>query len=99
MFLGVPFNIAEYSLLTMMMAQQLGYNPGEFIWTGGDVHIYANHLDQVREQLTREPYPYPQLRFNRKPKDLFSYEWEEFEVIDHQHHPTKDRKRHIERKR
>lgn len=88
MFLGVPFNIAEYSLLTMMMAQQLGYNLGEFIWTGGDVHIYANHLEQVREQLSREPYPYPQLRFNRKPKDLFSYEWEDFELVEYQYHPT-----------
>lgn len=88
MFLGVPFNIAEYSLLTMMMAHQLGYNPGEFIWTGGDVHIYTNHVDQVREQLAREPYPYPQLRFRRKPKDLFSYELEDFEVVAYQHHPT-----------
>lgn len=88
MFLGVPFNIAEYSLLTMMMAQQLGYNPGEFIWTGGDVHIYTNHVDQVREQLTRTPYPYPQLRFRRKPDDLFSYELEDFEILDYQHHPT-----------
>ena len=88
MFLGVPFNIAEYSLLTMMMAHQLGYNPGEFIWTGGDVHIYSNHVEQVREQLTREPYPYPQLRFRRKPKDLFSYEWEDFELVEYQHHPT-----------
>lgn len=88
MFLGVPFNIAEYALLTMMMAQQLGYNLGDFIWTGGDVHIYANHVDQVREQLSREPYPYPQLRFNRKPEDLFSYEWEDFELVEYQHHPT-----------
>ena len=88
MFLGVPFNIAEYSLLTMMMAHQLGYNPGEFIWTGGDVHIYSNLVDQVLEQLTREPYPYPQLRFRRKPKDLFSYEWEDFELVEYQHHPT-----------
>ncbi|HIW46034.1 MAG TPA: thymidylate synthase [Candidatus Yaniella excrementigallinarum] len=88
MFLGVPFNIAEYSLLTMMMAQQLGYNLGEFIWTGGDVHIYANHLDQVREQLSREPYPYPQLRFTRKPKDLFSYALEDFELVEYQYHPT-----------
>ena len=88
MFLGVPFNIAEYSLLTMMMAQQLGYNPGEFIWTGGDVHIYSNHVEQVREQLTREPYPYPQLRFRRTPEDLFSYEWEDFELVEYQYHPT-----------
>lgn len=88
MFLGVPFNIAEYSLLTLMMAQQLGLEPGEFVWTGGDVHIYSNHEDQVREQLSRAPYPYPQLKIHRTPKDLFSYEFEDFEVLNYQHHPT-----------
>lgn len=88
MFLGVPFNIAEYALLTRMIAHQLGYNLGDFVWTGGDVHIYANHVEQVREQLSRQPYPYPQLRFNRKPQDLFSYEWEDFELVEYQHHPT-----------
>ena len=71
-----------------MMAHQLGYNLGDFVWTGGDVHIYANHVEQVREQLSRQPYPYPQLRFNRKPQDLFSYEWEDFELVEYQHHPT-----------
>lgn len=88
MFLGVPFNIAEYSLLTLMIAQQLGLTPGEFVWTGGDVHIYSNHLEQVKEQLTRKPYPYPKLKFNRTPKDIFSYEYEDFDVINYQHHPT-----------
>ena len=67
MFFGVPFNIASYALLTRMMADQLGLQPGEFVWTGGDTHIYANHLEQVKEQLTREPYPYPQLRITRTP--------------------------------
>ncbi|MGO1181783.1 MAG: thymidylate synthase [Micrococcaceae bacterium] len=88
MFLGVPFNIAQYSLLTLMFAQQLGLTPGEFVWTGGDVHIYSNHEDQVREQLSRTPYPYPQLRFTRTPEDLFSYEYEDFELVNYQHHPT-----------
>lgn len=88
MFLGVPFNIAEYALLTRMIAHQLGLNPGEFIWTGGDVHIYENHLDQVTEQLSREPYPYPQLEFARRPADIFSYDYEDFHLINYQHHPT-----------
>ncbi|WP_223148496.1 thymidylate synthase [Auritidibacter ignavus] len=88
MFLGVPFNIAEYSLLTLMIADQLGYQPGEFIWTGGDTHIYTNHVDQVKEQLTRAPYPYPRVRIRRTPQDLFSYEFEDFELLDYQHHPT-----------
>ena len=88
MFLGVPFNIASYSLLVYMMAQQLGLAPGEFIWTGGDVHIYDNHVDQVQTQLTREPYPYPKLEITRKPADLFSYTFEDFTIVDYQHHPT-----------
>lgn len=88
MFLGVPFNIASYSLLTLMLAQQLGLQPGEFIWTGGDVHIYSNHLDQVREQLGRAPYPYPQLRFARTPDSIFDYTLEDFIVDNYQHHPT-----------
>lgn len=87
MFLGVPFNIASYSLLTYMMAQQLDLEPGEFIWTGGDVHIYDNHLEQVRTQLARDPYPYPTLEIARKPADIFSYNYEDFIVNDYQHHP------------
>ncbi|WP_300344165.1 thymidylate synthase [Nesterenkonia sp.] len=88
MFLGVPFNIASYSLLTHMLAQQTGLQPGEFIWTGGDCHIYDNHVDQVREQLSRDPYPYPQLRLKRTPESIFDYAYEDFEVLNYQHHPT-----------
>lgn len=86
-FLGVPFNIASYALLTLMVAQQVGLEPGEFVWTGGDVHIYDNHMEQVTEQLSREPFPYPQLRLRRKPASIFDYELEDFEVLDYQHHP------------
>ncbi|MCY1158323.1 MAG: thymidylate synthase [Citricoccus sp.] len=88
LFLGVPFNIASYALLTVMMARQTGLEPGEFVWTGGDCHIYSNHVDQVREQLGRTPYPYPRLRLNRQPEDIFSYAYEDFELVDYQHHPT-----------
>ncbi|MDK1278611.1 thymidylate synthase [Arthrobacter sp. zg-Y820] len=87
LFLGVPFNIASYALLTLMVAQQTGLEPGEFVWTGGDVHIYDNHVDQVREQLSREPFPYPQLRLARKPDSIFGYALEDFEVLDYRHHP------------
>ncbi|GAB3531157.1 thymidylate synthase [Arthrobacter tecti] len=87
-FLGVPFNIASYALLTLMVAQQVGLEPGEFVWTGGDVHIYDDHLDQVAEQLSREPYPYPTLRLNRKPETIFDYTLEDFTVENYQHHPT-----------
>jgi thymidylate synthase len=87
-FLGVPFNIASYALLTLMVAQQAGLEPGEFVWTGGDVHLYENHLEQVREQLTREPYPYPTLRIKRKPESIFDYTLEDFEVVDYRHHPA-----------
>ncbi|MBD7995113.1 thymidylate synthase [Arthrobacter sp. Sa2CUA1] len=86
-FLGVPFNIASYALLTLMVAQQVGLEPGEFVWTGGDVHIYDNHTDQVAEQLSRAPFPYPRLRLRRKPASIFDYELEDFEVLDYQHHP------------
>ncbi len=86
-FLGVPFNIASYALLTLMVAQQVGLETGEFVWTGGDVHIYDNHLDQVTEQLSRSPFPYPKLRLRRKPASIFDYELDDFEVLDYQHHP------------
>ncbi|WP_198144670.1 thymidylate synthase [Nesterenkonia jeotgali] len=88
MFLGVPFNIASYALLTRMVAQQVGLQPGEFIWTGGDCHIYDNHVEQVREQLSRAPYPSPRLEFTRTPESIFDYEFEDFDVRDYQHHPA-----------
>ncbi|WP_431247651.1 thymidylate synthase [Leifsonia xyli] len=88
MFLGVPFNIASYALLTLMVAQQVGLEPGEFVWTGGDVHIYDNHVEQVTEQLKRDPYPAPRLRFTRKPDSIFDYRFEDFVVEDYQHHPA-----------
>ncbi|MFC8386393.1 thymidylate synthase [Nocardia sp. NPDC056952] len=86
LFLGVPFNIASYALLTLMVAQQTELEPGEFIWTGGDVHIYDNHVDQVREQLSREPYPFPTLHL-RPATSLFDYAYEDIELSDYKHHP------------
>ncbi|GAB3184765.1 thymidylate synthase [Nesterenkonia halophila] len=88
LFLGVPFNIASYALLTRMVAQQVGLEPGEFIWTGGDCHIYDNHLEQVTEQLSRDPLPSPRLEFARTPESIFDYAYEDFEVVDYQHHPA-----------
>jgi thymidylate synthase len=86
-FLGVPFNIASYSLLTHMVAQQCDLDVGEFIWTGGDCHLYLNHLEQADLQLTRTPLPLPQLILARKPASLFDYQFEDFEIVNYHAHP------------
>jgi thymidylate synthase len=86
-FLGVPFNIASYALLTHMFAQQCDLLPGEFVWTGGDVHLYTNHLEQAKLQLTREPFTLPQLNIRRKPASIFEYQYEDFEILNYQSHP------------
>ncbi|MBS1680523.1 MAG: thymidylate synthase [Bacteroidetes bacterium] len=87
-FLGVPFNIASYALLLEMFAQQCDLIPGEFVWTGGDVHLYANHFEQAKLQLLREPFPLPQLKIKRKPQNIFGYEFEDFEIVNYQSHPS-----------
>ena len=86
-FLGVPFNIASYALLTHMLAQQADLNVGDFIWTGGDCHLYLNHLEQADEQLTREPLPPPTHAIKRRPASIFDYRFEDFEILNYESHP------------
>ncbi|MES2630208.1 MAG: thymidylate synthase [Bacteroidota bacterium] len=86
-FLGVPFNIASYALLTLMIAQVCDLEPGEFIHTFGDAHLYSNHFDQARLQLTREPFPLPEMKINPEIKDLFDFKYEDFELVNYQSHP------------
>lgn len=86
-FLGVPYNITSYALLTSMIAQQCDLEVGDFIWTGGDCHIYSNHIEQVRLQLGREPFALPELVIKRKPDSIFDYKFEDFELVNYQSHP------------
>jgi thymidylate synthase len=85
--IGLPYNLASYSILTHMIAQQCDLEVGDFVWTGGDCHIYLNHLQQVNLQLTRQPYSLPQLVINRKPESIFDYKFEDFEIVNYQSHP------------
>lgn len=87
-FLGVPFNIASYSLLCMMIAQQCGLKPGEFVWTGGDTHLYSNHFEQAKEQLSRTPRALPKMIIKRKPESIFDYKFEDFELVDYDPYPV-----------
>ena len=86
-FLGVPFNIASYALLQLMLAQQCDLEPGDFVWTGGDVHIYSNHFEQVKLQLTRDPRPLPKMNLVRKPDSIDGYVLEDFQLTDYEPHP------------
>jgi len=86
LFLGVPFNIASYALLTLMVAQQCDLQPGDFVWTGGDCHLYVNHLEQTDLQLSRSPLPLPQLEILRRPPDIFSYNYDDFRIVNYQSH-------------
>ena len=87
-FLGVPFNIASYALLTMMIAQVCDMDPGDFVWTGGDTHLYSNHFEQAQLQLTRTPFPLPQMTINPAIKDIFDFVFEDFELVNYQCHPA-----------
>ncbi|NCW78735.1 MAG: thymidylate synthase, partial [Oxalobacteraceae bacterium] len=87
-FLGVPFNIASYALLTHMVAEQTGLKVGDFVWTGGDCHLYSNHFEQVQEQLSRKPFPLPTLRLKRKPDSIFDYHYEDIEIVGYECHPA-----------
>ena len=87
-FLGVPFNIASYALLTHMLAQQCDLDVGDFVWTGGDCHIYSNHAEQVALQLSREPLPYPRLEILRRPASIFDYDFDDFALVGYRHHPA-----------
>ena len=86
-FLGVPFNIASYALLTHMLAQQADLGVGDFVWTGGDCHLYSNHLEQADEQLQRQPLPLPRLAIKRRPASIFDYEFDDFEILNYESHP------------
>jgi thymidylate synthase len=86
-FLGTPFNLASYALLVHMVAQQCDLGVGDFVWTGGDVHLYLNHIEQARLQLSREPFPFPKLVIKRKPESIFDYKFEDFEIQHYQAHP------------
>lgn len=86
-FLGVPFNIASYALLLHMIAQQTGYDVGDFVWTGGDVHLYDNTLEQAQEQVSRKPFPLPKLVIKRKPDSIFDYQFDDFEIVEYESHP------------
>jgi thymidylate synthase len=86
-FLGVPFNIASYALLTHMLAQQADLDVGDFVWTGGDCHLYSNHLEQADEQLSRQPLPLPRLAIHRRPGSIFDYQYDDFEILNYESHP------------